>query len=62
MADIGVALLWIAMSAASARGLAALARIAASGELEAEIAAMTAEGTSSGHASEHDRHSALSRA
>jgi hypothetical protein len=38
MADVGVALAWIAISAASAKGLAALARAAVSSELDGEIA------------------------
>jgi hypothetical protein len=38
MADVGVALAWIAISAASAKALAALARSAVSSELDAEIA------------------------
>jgi hypothetical protein len=38
MADVGLALAWIAISAASAKGLAALARASVSSELDQEIA------------------------
>lgn len=41
MADVGVALMWIAISTASAKGLSVLARAAATSDREAELAAMT---------------------
>jgi hypothetical protein len=44
MVDIGVALRWIALSAASAKGLSALARAVATSD--AEAAALAGEGTS----------------
>ncbi len=37
MADLGVAFTWLAISAASIKGLAALARTSARGELEEEL-------------------------
>jgi hypothetical protein len=45
MVDLDVAITWIAISAASAKGLAALARAAARGETDAEVAALSGEGT-----------------
>jgi hypothetical protein len=44
MVDLGVALTWIAISAASAKGLSALARAAATSDADAELAALTGEG------------------
>jgi hypothetical protein len=43
MIDIGLALTWAAISAASAKGLSVLARTAASGETEPEPAMPTIE-------------------
>lgn len=43
MVDLALALTWIAISAASAKGLTVLARAAASEQVEAEIAAGTYE-------------------
>ena len=51
MTDIGLALMWIAISAASAKGLGALARAASMSNSEAELAMTTSEATS---AYEHD--------
>ncbi len=45
MVDLGVALTWIAISAASAKGLSVLARAAAMGETDAEMVALVGEGT-----------------
>jgi hypothetical protein len=42
--DIGVALTWIAISAASTKGLSVLARAAAMSESDAEAAALVGEG------------------
>jgi hypothetical protein len=39
MVDLGVALTWIVISAASARGLSAFARAAANNEIQEELAA-----------------------
>jgi hypothetical protein len=41
MVDIGVALTWIAISAASAKGLSAFARATAMSETENELASLT---------------------
>lgn len=43
MVDIGIALTWIAMSAASAKGLAVFARAVAGTDTDAELAALVAE-------------------
>jgi hypothetical protein len=43
MADIGVALMWIAISSASVKGLSVLARAAATSDREAERAATSVE-------------------
>jgi hypothetical protein len=43
MIDIGLALTWAAISAASAKGLSALARTAASGDVESEPTMATLE-------------------
>jgi hypothetical protein len=43
MIDIGLALTWAAISAASAKGLSVLARTAAGGETESELAMPTIE-------------------
>ena len=52
MVDIGVALTWIAISAASAKGLSAFARATAMSETEDELASLAVgdslAGTSSG--------------
>lgn len=47
MIDLGVALTWIAITAASAKGLAVFARAAAATDLDAEPTALAAEGGSS---------------
>jgi hypothetical protein len=44
MADVDIALMWIAMSVASVKGLSALARAATTREVEAELAAITING------------------
>jgi hypothetical protein len=44
MVDLGVALTWIAISAASAKGLSVLVRAAATSAADAELAALTGEG------------------
>jgi hypothetical protein len=44
MVEVGVTLMWIAMSAASAKGLAALARAAATSDTEADLMALAGEG------------------
>ncbi|HWX87170.1 MAG TPA: hypothetical protein VNX67_03245 [Solirubrobacteraceae bacterium] len=46
MIDLGVAFTWIAISAASAKGLAVFARAAAEPDLEAELALLAADGGS----------------
>jgi hypothetical protein len=43
MVDVGVALTWIAMSAASAKGLSVFARAAATSDTEAELASFTGD-------------------
>ncbi len=45
MVDLGVALTWIAISAASAKGLSVLARAAVTGDANAETAALAGEVT-----------------
>lgn len=44
MVDLGVTLTWIVMSVASAKGLSALARLAATNDADAELAALAGEG------------------
>jgi hypothetical protein len=44
MIDLGVAFAWIVMSIASAKGLAALARAAASADAETELASLAQDG------------------
>jgi hypothetical protein len=46
MVDLGVALTWIALSAASVKGLSVLARAVARGDADAEAAALAGEGMS----------------
>jgi hypothetical protein len=46
MADVGVALTWIALSAASVKGLSAFARAATTRNTEEEIASLGVEGSS----------------
>lgn len=41
MVDLGVALTWIAISAAGAKGLSVFARAAATNDREAELASLT---------------------
>jgi hypothetical protein len=43
MVDLGVVLTWIAISAASAKGLSAFARTAANNEIQEELAAVMRE-------------------
>lgn len=43
MIDVGVAFTWIAISAASAKGLIVLARAAAATNAEAELASLTVD-------------------
>jgi hypothetical protein len=54
MVDLGVAIAWIAISAASAKGLSAFVRAAAMSDVEAEPVALTGDGVA--------RHDGLSRA
>jgi cytochrome oxidase assembly protein ShyY1 len=44
MVDLGLALTWIAISAASAKGLTVFARAVATGDTEAELASLTVDG------------------
>ncbi len=46
MVDLGVAITWIAISAASAKGLSAFARAAVMNDVETEPAALTGDGVS----------------
>jgi hypothetical protein len=45
LADLGVALVWIAMSAACAKGLSVLARAAATNNAELELVPLTGDTT-----------------
>jgi hypothetical protein len=51
MIDLGVALTWIAMSAASAKGLSVFARVAATSGAEAELVSLAADPTPAAHES-----------